>query len=174
MFYLCVALFITLKQGKAMNSQKKSNQNFNKKRIAFIQSCWHKNIVDQARNSFQQELKNLNDYEIDFFELPGAFELPLKAKQLAKSGQYSGVVAAGFVVDGGIYRHDFVANAVINGLMQVQLDVEIPVFSVVLTPHNFQESQEHIHFFTQHFIEKGKEAAHAVQNTIGTELRIAS
>jgi len=146
----------------------------NKKRIAFIQSCWHKNIVDQARDSFQQELKNLNDYEIDFFELPGAFELPLKAKQLAQTGKYSGIVAAGFVVDGGIYRHDFVATAVINGLMQVQLETETPVFSVVLTPHNFQETTEHINFFTQHFIEKGKEAADAVHETLRVELRMAS
>ena len=156
-----------------MNRLQNKNQS-NKKRIAFIQSCWHKNIVDQARDSFQQELKNLNDYEIDFFELPGAFELPLKTKQLALTGHYSGIVAAGFVVDGGIYRHDFVANAVITGLMHVQLDVQVPVFSVVLTPHNFQETKEHINFFTQHFIEKGKEAAHAVQETLGVELRMAS
>ena len=157
-----------------MNRLQNTNQNSNKKRIAFIQSCWHKNIVDQARDSFQQELQNLNDYQIDFYELPGAFELPLKVKQLAQSEQYCGIVAAGFVVDGGIYRHDFVANAVISGLMQVQLEVQVPVFSVVLTPHNFQETQEHINFFSQHFIEKGKEAAHAVQNTLCVELRIAS
>ena len=106
--------------------------------------------------------------------MPGAFELPLKAKQLAQSETYSGIVAAGFVVDGGIYRHDFVANAVVSALMQVQLEVQVPVFSVVLTPHNFQETKEHIEFFSQHFIEKGKEAAHAVQNTLCLELRIAS
>ena len=157
-----------------MNRSQKTLQKCSNKRIAFIQSCWHKNIVDKARDSFQQELKNLNDYHIDFFELPGAFELPLKAKQLAQSGKYSAIVAAGFVVDGGIYRHDFVANAVITGLMQVQLEVQLPVFSVVLTPHHFQETKEHIQFFTQHFIEKGKEAAHAVQETLGVELRMAS
>ena len=157
-----------------MNRPQKTLQTSKKKRIAFIQSCWHKDIVDQARDSFQHELKLLNDYEIDFYQLPGAFELPLKAKQLAQSAKYSAIVAAGFVVDGGIYRHDFVANAVINGLMQVQLEVQIPVFSVVLTPHNFQETKEHINFFTQHFKEKGKEAAHAVQETLGVELRMAS
>ena len=161
-----------------MNSSPKTLQKTspksNKKRIAFIQSCWHKEIVDKARDSFQQELKNLSDYEIDFYQLPGAFELPLKVKQLAQTDKYSAIVAAGFVVDGGIYRHDFVANAVINGLMQVQLEVQIPVFSVVLTPHNFQETKEHINFFSQHFIEKGKEAAHAVHETLGVELRMAS
>lgn len=61
---------------------------------------------------------------IDFFEVPGVFEIPLQAKLLAKSGRYACIVAAGFVVDGGIYRHEFVSEAVINGLMQLQLETE--------------------------------------------------
>jgi 6,7-dimethyl-8-ribityllumazine synthase len=83
---------------------------------------------------------------IDFFELPGAFEIPLHAKVLAKTGKYAGIVG-GLVVDGGIYRHDFVAQSVISALMQVQLDTEVPVFSAVLTPHHFHSHSEHHDYF---------------------------
>jgi 6,7-dimethyl-8-ribityllumazine synthase len=52
-------------------------------------------------------------------EVPGAFEIPLQGvkSKLAETVEYAGIVAAGLVVDGGIYRHEFVATAVINGLM---------------------------------------------------------
>ena len=80
---------------------------------------------------------------VDLFEVTGAFEIPLHAKRLAESGRYSAVVASGLVVDGGIYRHEFVAEAVIDGLMRVQLDTGVPVFSAVLTPHHFHEHSDH-------------------------------
>ena len=49
------------------------------------------------------------------FDLPGAFELPLFARDLALTGRYSAVAAAAFIDDGGIYRHDFVSKAVVEG-----------------------------------------------------------
>ena len=137
-------------------------------RIAFVQSCWHKDIVDRCRDGFVPELARLGVTEerIDFFEVPGAFEIPLQAMLLAKSGRYAAIVAAGFVVDGGIYRHEFVADAVIAGLMRVQLDTEVPVISAVLTPQRFHEHQEHRTFFLDHFVVKGAEAARACARTI--------
>jgi 6,7-dimethyl-8-ribityllumazine synthase len=137
-------------------------------RIAFVQSCWHREIVDQARDSF---LKNITAHgfhrrQVDCFEVPGAFEIPLHAKLLAESQQYAAVVAAGFVVDGGIYRHDFVAGSVIDALMAVQLETRVPVISVVLTPQQFHEHGEHREFFLQHFLIKGAEAAQACAATI--------
>ena len=138
-------------------------------RIAFVQSSWHKDIVDQCRVAFVSELRRLGIAEtsIDFFEVPGAFEIPLQAKLLAKSGRYAAIVAAGFVVDGGIYRHEFVADAVIGALMAVQLETEVPVISAVLTPQRFHEHQEHVRFFREHFLVKGAEAAAACARTIG-------
>lgn len=130
-------------------------------RIAFIQSCWHQDIVDACRDSFIQTIESLGDFQIDTFEVPGAYEIPLQVKRLAQTGEFSAVVAAGLVVDGGIYRHDFVATAVINGLMQVQLETDVPVFTVVLTPHQFHSHDEHQNFFKEHFVVKGAEAAQA-------------
>jgi 6,7-dimethyl-8-ribityllumazine synthase len=137
-------------------------------RIAFVQSCWHKDIVDRCREGFVRELPRLGlpKDRIDFFEVPGAFEIPLQAKRLAKTGRYAAIVAAGLVVDGGIYRHEFVADAVISALMRVQLDTEVPVISAVLTPQRFHEHDEHRNFFLAHFVVKGAEAARACARTI--------
>ncbi|WP_396937399.1 6,7-dimethyl-8-ribityllumazine synthase [Mycolicibacterium sp.] len=136
--------------------------------IAFVQATWHRNIVDQAREGFTDQIRTLGFTAdaLEFFEVPGAFEIPLTAKRLALSGRYRAIVAAGLVVDGGIYRHDFVATAVIDGLMRVQLDTDVPVFSVVLTPHHFHEHDEHVGYFTKHFVKKGAEAATAVAATL--------
>lgn len=136
--------------------------------IAFVQATWHRNIVDKAREGFTEQIRThgFDDAALEFFEVPGAFEIPLTAKRLALTGRYRAVVAAGLVVDGGIYRHDFVATAVIDGLMRVQLDTDVPVFSVVLTPHHFHEHDEHVDYFTKHFVKKGAEAANAVAATL--------
>jgi 6,7-dimethyl-8-ribityllumazine synthase len=137
-------------------------------RLAFVQSSWHEEIVDRARDAFLEEIATLGvaRHQVDLFSVPGSFEIPLHAKRLAATGRYAAIVGAGFVVDGGIYRHEFVADAVINGLMRVQLDTDVPVISVVLTPHHFHEHDEHAAFFARHFEVKGAEAARACARTI--------
>lgn len=142
--------------------------NDRKPRIAFIQSCWHKDLVDQIKKGFANETAALGTPEekIDFFEVSGAFEIPLHARRLAETGAYDAIVAAGLVVDGGIYRHEFVAEAVICGLMQVQLETGVPVISAVLTPHHFHEHETHRSFFFDHLETKGTEAARACAHTV--------
>ena len=121
-------------------------------RIAFVQSCWHKEIVDQCRESFIAEIGTLGIAKtaIDFFEVPGSFEIPLQAKILAKSGRYAAIVA----------------DTVIGALMRVQLDTEVPIISAVLTPQHFHDHDEHRKFFHAHFVVKGREAATACVSTI--------
>jgi 6,7-dimethyl-8-ribityllumazine synthase len=132
-------------------------------KIAFIKAQWHADIVDRAYDGFVAAMGEATTHNtVDAFNVPGAFEMPLLAQQLAESGAYDAIVAAAFVVDGGIYRHDFVAGAVVNGLMSAQLKTGVPMFSVSLTPHNYQETELHTDFFRNHFIKKGAEAASAV------------
>jgi 6,7-dimethyl-8-ribityllumazine synthase len=137
-------------------------------RIAFVQASWHTEIVDRARVGFLEEIveHGFPAENVDGFTVPGAYELPLHAQRLARSGRYAAIVGAALVVDGGIYRHDFVAAAVVDGLMRVQLDTDVPVFSVSLTPHHFHEHAEHAAFYTEHFVKKGKEAARTVAATL--------
>lgn len=131
-------------------------------RFAFLKARWHADIVDQAHSGFLRRMSELvPEAEVEAFDLPGAFELPLRAQRLARTGRYDAIAAAAFVVDGGIYRHDFVAQAVVSGLMEVQLKTDVPILSISLTPHHFQPTEEHEAFFADHFVLKGREAADA-------------
>lgn len=146
------------------------------KRIAFIQACWHREIVDQARDAFLEAIAELGHPrdEVDLFEVPGTLEIPLQAKRLAKTGRYAAIVATAFVVDGGIYRHDFVSSTVVEALMRVQLETDVPVLSAVLTPQTFHDHAEHRAFFMEHFKVKGAEVARACAQTIENLAAIAS
>ena len=137
-------------------------------RIAVICSTWHSDIVDKARQALLAEFHRspTPPGQVDPFEVPGAFEIPLLALKLARSGRYDAIVACGLVVNGGIYRHEFVGAAVIDALMRVQLDTDVPVLSAVLTPHHFHEHVEHRKYFHQHFAIKGTEVAEACVRTI--------
>ena len=137
-------------------------------RIAFVEAQWHADIVHQARDAFLAEMQRLGvpADTIDVFDVPGAFEIPLHAKRLANSGKYAAIVGCALVVDGGIYRHEFVASTVVNSLMTLQLETGVPILSAVLTPHHFHEHVEHRKYFHRHFAIKGTEAAEACVKTI--------
>jgi 6,7-dimethyl-8-ribityllumazine synthase len=143
-------------------------------RIAVICSSWHSDIVDKAKQSLLAELHRspAPPGRIDQFEVPGAFEIPLLAQRLARSGRYDAIVACGLVVNGGIYRHEFVGAAVIDGLMRVQLDTGVPVLSAVLTPRDFHEHADHLRFFSEHFVKKGVEMARACLETVAGLRRV--
>jgi len=144
-------------------------------RIALIRARWHADIVDQCVNSFVSEWQALGGAapEVEIFDVPGALEIPLHAQTLARTGRFSAIIGSAFVVDGGIYRHDFVAATVLDAMMRVQLDTGVPVLSTVLTPHHFQESDTHIRFFKDHFVLKGREAANACRQILGERAKLA-
>lgn len=142
-------------------------------RVAFVKARWHAELVDACHEGFLREIARLSQGHavVEAFKVPGAFEVPLLARRLALSGRYDAVVGAAFVVDGGIYRHDFVATAVVEGLMRAQLDSDRPVLSVVLTPHHFQETEAHTRFFREHLHGKGREAAEACLSVLEAHAR---
>src|ERR1700716_4405765 len=137
-------------------------------RVAFVQAAWHRDVVEECRIAFLEEIeaRHISRSQVDLFEVPGSFEIPLHAQLLAKTRRYTAIVAPGLVVDGGIYRHEFVADTVIKALMDVQLRTEVPVFSAVLTPQQFHESAAHFEFFRKHFAVKGIEVAEGCANPL--------
>ena len=137
-------------------------------RVAIVSAQWHADIVDRAVDSFQARLKELDITNVDVYQVPGAFEIPLLVRRLAATGQYAGIATSALVVDGGIYRHEFVAQSVVDALMRVQLETDVPVFSGVLTPHHFHEHDEHRNYFSRHFVTKGQELANALASTLKT------
>jgi 6,7-dimethyl-8-ribityllumazine synthase len=132
-------------------------------RIAFVQSAWHRDVIEECRLAFLAEIeqRGIEPARIDLFEVPGSFEIPLHVQLLAKTRRYTAIVAAGLVID-----DEYVAETVIKALMEVQLRTEVPVFSAVLTPQQFHETAAHYDFFRKHFATKGIEVAEACANTL--------
>ena len=151
-------------------------QDMSSVRVAWVQAEWHRSIVDVAYHAFVKEVgcHGISDTQIELFKVPGSFEIPLVIRRLANSKRFDLAVGSGLVVDGGIYRHDFVAQSVVNGLMQVQLETGMPVLSAVLTPHHFHEHQVHEKFFQEHMILKGKEVGSACIQTIHFHHKLAA
>ncbi len=138
-------------------------------KIAFIQANWHSDIVGECRKAFIDNMKaaGVINQRIDVFDVPGSLEIPLQAKKLIETGKYAIIVCAGMIINGGIYHHEYVNHAVLDGMMRVQLDTGVPVLSAVLTPLNFREGNEaHEKFFFDHFKIKGEEAAAACIKTL--------
>jgi len=135
--------------------------------VAFIKARWHADIVDQALKGFTADMAAAGRaVNITTYDVPGAYEMPLLAKKLGETGRFHAIVAAALVVNGGIYRHEFVAQAVVSGLMDAQMATGVPTFSVSLTPHHFHDSEIHHDFFHAHFVKKGAEAAQAVRMVV--------
>jgi 6,7-dimethyl-8-ribityllumazine synthase len=157
-----------------MNQQ--SPKDFETHRVAVIRARWHADIVDRCVDAFASESATLSGglLAVDIFDVPGAYEIPLHAKTLAQTGRYAAILGCAFVVNGGIYRHEFVAQAVLDGMMTVQLSTGVPVLSAVLTPHNYHDSAEHHRFFFDHFTVKGKEAARACVEILAAREKIAA
>jgi 6,7-dimethyl-8-ribityllumazine synthase len=137
-------------------------------RFAFIEASWHADIVHQARDAFFATMAEagVGAERIDVFDVAGAFEIPLHAQCLARSGRYAAIIGSALVADDGIYRHDIVSTTVVGALMQVQLETGVPVISAVLTPHHFHEHAEHRKYFLRNFALKGTEAATACLQTV--------
>ncbi len=135
-------------------------------RVAFVQSSFHRGIVGQCWSSFLAEIeaRHIAPSQVDLFDVPGSFEIPLHVQILAKTRRYTAIVAAGLVVDSGV--RGFVADTVIKALMDVQLRTEVPVFSAVATPQDFDDTAADIDFFRRHFATKGIEVAKACAETL--------
>ncbi|HBT96176.1 MAG TPA: 6,7-dimethyl-8-ribityllumazine synthase [Desulfobulbaceae bacterium] len=83
-----------------------------------------------------------DDTLIDVVRVPGAFEIPLMAKKMAKSGRYDAVICLGAVIRGATPHFDVVVNEVSKGVAQVALDSELPVLFGVLTTDSIEQAVE--------------------------------
>ncbi len=132
-------------------------------KIAIISASWNTEIVQSAEDSFINTMKEkgYNASQIDIIKVPGSLEIPLIGQQCLQ-GDYDLAVGIGFVVNGLIYRHEFVGQEVVRGIVDVSLKTNKPFLSVVLTPQAFQEHlPENVDFFVKHMVKKGSEAANA-------------
>ena len=74
--------------------------------------------------------------------VPGAFEIPTAAKQMAQSGKYDAVICLGAVIRGATSHYDYVCNEVSKGIAHVSLETGIPVMFGVVTTENIEQAVE--------------------------------
>jgi 6,7-dimethyl-8-ribityllumazine synthase len=93
-------------------------------------------LVRGAREGFAEQA----GAEVEVFDVPGAFELPLAASYAAKSGRFAGVACLGAVIRGETDHYDFVCAETARGVMQVGLDTGVPCAFGVLTCETMEQA----------------------------------
>lgn len=113
-------------------------------RIAIVASRFNEFIVSKLIGGAVDGLKRhgIDESKIDLAWVPGAFEIPLTAKKLAKSKTYDAVICLGAVIKGSTTHYDYVCAEVSKGISHVSLDVEIPVIFGVITTENIEQAIE--------------------------------
>lgn len=84
----------------------------------------------------------MNEEDVDVAWVPGAFEIPLIAKKMAKSGKYDAVIALGAVIRGSTSHYDYVCNEVSKGVAAASMETGVPVMFGVVTTENIEQAIE--------------------------------
>lgn len=95
-------------------------------------------LVDGAMDGLLRH--DVKDEDVDIAWVPGAFEIPLVASKMAKSGKYDAVICLGAVIRGDTTHYDYVCNEVSKGIATVSLESGIPVMFGVLTTENIEQA----------------------------------
>lgn len=120
------------------------NLTANGKKFAIVASRFNEFIVNKlvsgAEDAFIRH--GVNNDDISLVWVPGAFEIPLTAQKLAKSGKYDAVVCLGTVIRGATSHYDYVCNEVSKGIASVGLNTGIPVIFGIVTTENIEQAIE--------------------------------
>ncbi len=93
-------------------------------------------LVSGARAAFAEAGVD----ELEVFDVPGAYELPLAASYAARSGRFAGVACLGAVIRGETSHYDYVCAEAARGIMDVQLQTGVPCAFGVLTVENMEQA----------------------------------
>jgi 6,7-dimethyl-8-ribityllumazine synthase len=109
-------------------------------KFAVVVARFNSGVTEKLLEGAREALTKAGAGGIEVFDVPGAFELPLAAKRLARAG-YSGIIALGAVIRGETPHFDYVAGEAARGLQQVALECDIPVAFGVLTTNTMAEAE---------------------------------
>ena len=107
-------------------------------RVVVIHSRWNPEIVDRLAAGVSRALAELGVTDVDDVEVAGAFEIPLAARIVARSGRVDAVVAIGAVIRGETSHYDIVSEECARGLQDVALSTGIPIGFGVLATENIE------------------------------------
>lgn len=113
-------------------------------RVGIVAARFNEFIVSKLLGGAIDGLKrhNVREEDMEVAWVPGAFEIPLIASKMAKSGKYDAVICLGAVIRGATTHYDYVCSEVSKGVASVSLTSDIPVMFGVLTTENLEQAIE--------------------------------
>jgi 6,7-dimethyl-8-ribityllumazine synthase len=138
------------------------------RRVALCVATFYEELAAKLESGARDAL---GDHDIDRFEVPGAFELPLAAAYAARSGRYDAVVCLGAVIRGETDHYDYVCSEAARGIQQVQLETGVPCGFGVLTVENMEQALARVAGGSKR--DTGRHAAEAVLASLAVKERLA-
>lgn len=113
-------------------------------KIGIVVSRFNEFITSKLLSGAEDTLRRhgANEDDITVAWVPGAFEIPLIAKKMAKSGKCDGIIALGAVIRGATSHYDYVCNEVSKGIALVNMETEVPTAFGVVTTENIEQAVE--------------------------------
>lgn len=150
---------------KAKDSKKNKGNKKSSGRIAVIVSRFNQEVTGGLLKGALNVLKenNFTESSYDIFYVPGAFEIPLTAKQLLINGKYCGIICLGAVIKGDTAHFEYISDAVSKALMTLNMEFSTPVSFGILTCYNDEQAEKRS---ADNEHNKGREAAQAVLDMI--------
>ena len=113
-------------------------------RVALCVARFYVELADKLEAGARAAMAQAGVVDMDRFEVPGAFELPLAAAYAARSGRYDAVVCLGAVIRGETDHYDYVCNEAARGIQQVQLETGVPCGFGVLTVDTMEQALDRV------------------------------
>jgi len=107
-------------------------------KVAIVQAQWHAEHTDKMVQACQEVLQRSGVSDVKHVRVPGCYEIPLVAKKLAKTGEYSAIVVFGAIVKGETDHYQLILETCIRELGKVMYDFEIPIINEILPVHKLQ------------------------------------
>jgi 6,7-dimethyl-8-ribityllumazine synthase len=136
-------------------------------RVALCVAGFYSTLADKLEMGAREALEEAGIADIDRFDVPGAFELPLAAKLAAESGRYGGVVCLGAVIRGETDHYEYVCREAAHGIQEVQLQTGIPCGFGVLTVDTMEQALARVGGGEKR--DTGRQAAEAVVALLGVK-----
>ena len=118
---------------EAVVAPAQSDPQSGRERYAIVVGRFYRDLAERLVHGAQGAFARAGHEDLEVFDVPGAYELPLAAKYVAESGRFAGVACLGAVIRGETDHYDFVCAETARGVMRVQLDTGVPCAFGVLT-----------------------------------------
>lgn len=112
-------------------------------KIAIVQARFNQKITDALAKGAVKALKKsgINDKDIEIFQVPGSFEVPLICQKLAESKKFDGIITIGAIIKGETAHFDYIAKAAVDGVMRIMLDFGIPITFGIITTYDLAQAK---------------------------------